>query len=206
MHPARNGCDYELPPDVPMPGIDRVYRPETDEIDALSMGAIPAALVRMPGRARGNHPLGSLSAVGPLAQQLISTQGPMDAFGPLQALACVEGWVVLMGVGLTSMTLLHLAEKLSGRTLFRRWANDANGEPMEVEIGGCSDGFGRFEPTLAHLARATTVGRSLWRAFPAGETLSAAADAVRADPALTHCGRPGCGRCNDAVAGGPMLT
>ena len=110
-----------------------------------------------------------------------------------------------MGVGLERMTLLHLAEQQARRNLFRRWANDQNGETMEVEMGGCSDGFGKLEPILAPLMRETQVGQSHWRIFPARETLTLAADAIRRDPLLTHCGCSPC-RCDDAVLGGPLLS
>jgi aminoglycoside 3-N-acetyltransferase len=108
-----------------------------------------------------------------------------------------------MGVGLDKMTLLHLAEQEAGRHPFRRWANGPDGHPMEVEVGGCSDGFAKLEPILARLEQAGRVGQSLWRIFPALEALEAAARAIREDAAITHCGDPGCGRCRDALLGGP---
>ncbi|RIK36138.1 MAG: hypothetical protein DCC57_22735, partial [Chloroflexi bacterium] len=58
------------------------------------------------------------------------------------------GFVLLMGVALETMTLLHLAEQVAGRVPFRRWANDRQGRPQQVEAGGCSDGFGRLAPLL----------------------------------------------------------
>jgi aminoglycoside 3-N-acetyltransferase len=76
---------------------------------------------------------------------------------------------------------------------------------MEVEAGGCSGGFGNFEPVLAPLETKETVGASLWRVFPAQATIDAAARAIRQDPMITHCRHPGCGRCRDAAAGGPVL-
>ena len=50
--------------------------------------------------------------------------------------------------------------------LFRRWANGPDGRPMEVEVGSCSDGFGKLEPVLGPLVREARVGGSRWRAFP----------------------------------------
>jgi aminoglycoside N3'-acetyltransferase len=114
------------------------------------------------------------------------------------------GSVVLVGVGLTSMTLLHLAESLAGRRRFVRWANDAHGRPAAWDTGSCSEGFDRFEPALAGLARETFVGSSRWRAYPAKETAETAAAAIRADPEITRCADPTCLRCPDAIAGGPV--
>jgi aminoglycoside 3-N-acetyltransferase len=201
--PARNGWDYRRFRGSTR-GIGRVYTPETSEIEP-GMGAIPAAVVNRPGRVRGNHPLCSFAAVGPLAATLPADQAPSRVYAPLARLAELGGAVILMGVGLDSLTLLHLAEQRAGRRSFRRWANGLDGQPMEVDCGGCSDGFPRLEPILAPLSSETRVGQSRWRAFPAQAALDAAAAAIRANPEITHCGDPACERCNDAVAGGPIL-
>jgi aminoglycoside N3'-acetyltransferase len=125
---------------------------------------------------------------------------------PLAALARMEGSIVLMGVGLERMTALHLAEKEAGRTLFRRWAKTATGEFTVVEVGGCSEGFGNLERYLLSVTHTTVVGQSTWKIFAAGEVLAYATAAIRADPQITHCGIATCERCDDAVAGSPILS
>jgi aminoglycoside 3-N-acetyltransferase len=202
MRAERNGIDYDVPHESP--GRDRIFTPASDELSP-SMGVIPAAVLARPERVRGNNPLCSFAAIGPGAD-LVGEQRPLDVYAPLRILASRDGFVVLIGVGLERMTLLHLAEERSGRTLFRRWANGPDGLPMEVETGGCSDGFGNFERVLAPLERETRVGESRWRAFPARPALAAATDAIREDPSITHCGRDDCLRCRDAVAGGPRYS
>lgn len=203
MRPARNGWNYDRYQGSTA-GIGRVYTPETIEVDR-EMGAIPAAVVAQPGRIRGNHPLCSLTAVGPLAPHLIAGQEPFHVYAPLEVLVEAEGCVVLMGVGLEKMTLIHLAEQRAGRTLFRRWANGPDSQPMTVEVGGCSGGFGTFEPMLSPLMKTMTVGQSVWRVVPAKRALDAVTQAIRQNPHLTHCDDPDCDRCHDAVMGGPIL-
>lgn len=203
MRPARNGWDYDAYVG-PTAGLGRVYSPEAMDIDR-DMGAIPAAIMDMPRRVRGNHPICSFCAVGPLAARLVSEQGPLNVYAPFRALAEAAGTVVLMGVGFDKMTLLHCAEQMAGRTMFRRWANGPDGREMQVEAGGCSGGFSRLEPVLSSLERRTTVGRSLWRVFPAREALDAAARTIRENPEMVHCDNSRCGRCNDAAAGGPLV-
>ena len=154
---------------------------------------------------RGDHPLCSFSAVGPLAQRLVDAQRPQDLYAPFRELIETGGHVVLMGVSLRRMTLLHFAEKRAGRVLFRRWANGPDLQPMAVEAGGCSGGFDKFEGVLAPLARGTMVRQSRWRIFAAAEALEAAVAAIQRDPQITHCSEPNCGRCNDLIAGGPIL-
>jgi aminoglycoside N3'-acetyltransferase len=204
MRPARNGWDYGSRPRGTVEGRP-VYSADTFEISAEDMGIVPATIVGLPERVRGNHPLNSFTAIGPLAEDLALGQNGLDVYAPLKRLAEGGGWVVLIGVGLTRMTLLHLAEQQAGRNLFRRWARGADGQPVMVAVGGCSEGFGNFEPVLAPLARERRVGRSLWRALPVQELLEAARRAIQEDPAITHCGDAACNRCNDAVLGGPVI-
>lgn len=199
---ARNGRDQEAR--WPNPGAGRIYTTGTNEVDR-EMGAIPAAVLAREGRVRGRHAFDSFAAVGPAARELVGGQAPRDVYAPLAALARACGCVVLMGVGLERMTLLHVAEREAGRRLFIRWANDEGGEPTGFEVGGCSEGFGRLAPALRPAARVTKVGESVWTVYDAARALRLAADAIRAEPGVTHCGRADCERCDDAAAGGPVL-
>ena len=84
----------------------RVFTPEVIELDRDN-GAIPAAVLALPQRIRGHHPLFSFAAVGPKAPELILAQQPLHVHTPFRALVAAAGYVVLMGVGLTGMTLIH---------------------------------------------------------------------------------------------------
>jgi len=167
------------------------------------MGALAMAVAAHPDRIRGQHPLCSFSALGRHASELIAAQRPDDVYAPLMTLIRLNGLVLLIGVGLDKLTLLHLAEKEAGRRLFRRWANNRDGQPIAVEVGGCSAGFGKLEAELQ--AVTLMVGQSVWKLLGARSTLARAIAAIRANPEITHCGDPTCERCNDAVAGGPLL-
>ena len=201
-HP-RNGCSYET--DFPTAGKNAgIYTTRSLSIDH-DLGAIPGAVVTDERRARGDHPLNSFAAIGPLAGALVQDQRPLDVYAPLRALGDLGGWVVLMGVDLTSMTLIHLAEAMAGRTLFRRWAIGPNGTTVECEIGSCSEGFERLQPYLAPVMRVIDVGSSRWRAYPAEGVLNLVSAAIRRDPAITHCSDVNCLRCRDIIQGGPII-
>ena len=136
--PERNGWDHDECR-RPQSGIGRVFTPSSTEIDQGAMGAIPAAVITMSGRVRGNHPLVSFAAVGPTAEELIAGQTAVNVFAPFEALAEANGSVLLIGVGLASMTLLHLAEERAGRNMFIRWANGPDGQTIAAREGGCSE-------------------------------------------------------------------
>lgn len=201
MRPERNGWDYSVRWALPESTRLR-YTPSTDIIDG-DMGALPAALLACRGRARGNHPLNSFAALGPLAEELVHYQTPLDVYAPLREFAEYGGYVVSMGVGLDRMTALHLAEQNAGRTLFRRWADSPDGTPMMTAIGSCSNGFPNLDDLLSPLERQIIVGESLWRVFPLRDTLPVAEQAIRDNPEITRCGDQHCERCADAIAGGP---
>ena len=111
-----------------------------------------------------------------------------------------------MGVTLTSLTLLHLAEQMAGREPFRRWSRNPGGDVIMVETGGCSRGFDNIRPVLTSVEIETKVGESRWLVYPAAAALETAAAAIRSNPSITHCDDPACAHCNDAVAGGPIMT
>lgn len=203
QHVARNGWKYATYPG-PTAGVGRIYTVMTSDVDK-DMGALAAAVIADPEHIRGNHPLCSFATLGPRAHEIITAQQPLDEYAPLTALIHLDGFVLLVGVQFDKLTLLHLAEKLAGRTLFRRWANAPSGTPVAVEVGGCSAGFRNFVPWLQPLTHIMAVGQSVWQLLPARKAAEQATAAIRANPEITHCGDPACERCQDAVAGGPIL-
>ena len=202
LDPARNGTDYEDRSWWPE-AHDRVFDPSSNALND-GIGALPTTLLRRPDRVRGDHPLASFAAVGPLSEELLRGQTWSQIYANFESLTALDGAVLLVGVGLTRMTLLHLAERRAGRNLFRRWVNGRSGRPTVVETGGCSEGFDAFTDVLASIVTEHTVGQSRWLLYPAADALARATNAIVDDPTITHCGQA-CLRCDDAVAGGPIL-
>ncbi len=202
LRPPRNGWDYSM--NVAAPAYGGVFS-TTSNVTDRNMGAIPRAVLARPERQRGDHPLASFSALGPLASGLVGGQHGAAVHAPLRALAEYDGAILLLGVGLTRMTLLHLAEQEAGRTQFQRWALDARGNTMMVASGGCSEGFEQIAPVLAPVETRIIVGASNWRCFSAAEVVARASAAICANPGITHCAQRSCRRCDDAALGGPIL-
>ena len=201
--PSRNGMDYETQNLHERP-TGPVYDPASNEVNEEMVGVVSKNLLLRQNRWRGNHPRSSFVAVGPRAKDLIESQAALDVFAPLRRLVELDGSIVLIGVGLDKMTLLHLAEQRAGREPFRRWANGPNGEPIELQEGGCSSGFPKLEPFLGAIAERRLVGQSQWTCFSAHKALDLAVATIRDHPDLTRCSDVTCLECRDAVAGGPI--
>ena len=205
--PAQNGLDYSQQDTdrslASWPGLNHSYDPSRTEVSSW-LGAFSAHVAARHDRVRCALASGEFAAVGPRAEDLIGAETDADVFGPLRALADHQGAVVLMGVGLTRMTLLHLAEVEAGRRPFIRWSRGRDGRPARVRAGECSDGFERLTPALGPIERRTKVGESPWRAFAARPALDLAAAAIRGHPSITHCPNPNCIECADVIAGGPI--
>jgi aminoglycoside N3'-acetyltransferase len=199
--PVRNGMDYSQPE---YEEHAEVFHPDSESIDSNTMGAIPATLLRIPGRSRGKHPTNSFSAAGPAAERLVTEQTAANIWAPLEELVRQNGTVILMGVGYDRMTLLHLAERMVGRPSFIRWVNDGRGSKLAVSAGTCSLGFNRLAPAIDPYVRNVQVGSSLWTLCPAQQVLEAAVRAIANDPHITHCNDPTCRRCGDLLQGGPF--
>ena len=201
MVPTHSYSTYHIPPpkDGTVDPAAPIYSPDSNALDADNMGAIPTYVLHKPGRVRGNHPLDSYTAVGPLAPQLVEGQSAEDVYAPVRALEQLGGYIVMMGVGLNRLTALHHAERLAGRPLFRLWAKGPDGQPIQARLGGCSEGFINFDPILAPIERQISVGQSLWRIFPVEPMLALAVDAIRVNPMITHCGNADCDECNTNV-------
>lgn len=205
--PVRNGTDYDAKAASaeldPWPGLSDIYDPSRTDTDP-DLGATPAYVARHPDRVRSKRSPGSLSAIGPLADELMEAETDADMFGPYRALVARGGYVLLIGVGLDRMTILHLAEVEAGRRPFIYWGRGPDGEPVRSRGGACSNGFPNLDRALTPIETRAQVGQSTWRLFPARELVAAAADSIRSDPSITRCADPGCIECPDAIAGGPI--
>ncbi|MEW6755444.1 MAG: AAC(3) family N-acetyltransferase, partial [Candidatus Latescibacterota bacterium] len=118
-------------------------------------------------------------------------------------LAARRGYVLLLGVGLSACTAVHLGEELAGRRPFIRWVLYTDGTVRRVREYGCSDAFGRLAPCVEALAQRCTIGAcrvACYRMAPFVATLS---EAIRATPEITLCGRADC-RCVASAGGGPL--
>ena len=77
------------------------------------MGRVAELFRTYPGVKRSSHPIGSFAALGPNAGLLTETHPLEGEFGdasPLGKLYKLDGYILLLGVGHSNNTSLHLAE------------------------------------------------------------------------------------------------
>lgn len=181
------------------------FSPAWNNITASEMGAIPTHILKMPNRVRGRHPIDSLSAIGPLAKAIIETQDFLNIFGPYKWMRSqLNTYLLLMGVGFNRATPIHFAEELAGHRLFRRWGK-YEGQIVETELGGCSEGFDKLRPVVQEIEKTVQVGQSQWLIYPFKEFVDRTSAAIAANPEITRCDEGDCPRCPDAIKGGPIL-
>lgn len=185
---------------------NKTYHVQSKTLTIEEMGIFPKAVLEWEGRIRGNNPLNSFTALGKNAARLVENQTCRDVYAPLRQLYDDDGYVLLMGVSLNSVTAIHFAEQLAGRTPFVRWAKDAQSKTIPVSAGSCSEGFHRLYDALREQEKRTTVGKSVWSCYRAKALVDTCVKRITQQPDITHCGDPLCHRCNDAVKGGPILS
>lgn len=158
-----------------------------------TMGVVAEALRRHPKASRSNHPI--LSFAGVNAAPILEAQTGSEPLAPIQALAGMDGWVLLLGVDHTSNTSIHYGEKQVGRKQFIRWALTPEGIVECPGWPGCSDGFQALAPRLEAVRRTARVGESLIQAFRLGAVVEAVGEAIAEDGGALLCPREDCGRC-----------
>jgi aminoglycoside N3'-acetyltransferase len=152
--PSQNGWtynDYKINTDG-LSAFDPATFDTSSEIDVEDMGVIPATFLKIAGTIRSAHPSVSWSANGPSADLFVSGHDASDPNRPLKELMNRQGYVLLLGVGLTECTAIHLAEEMAGRRPFVRWVLFSDGQVRRIREYGCSDGFDELAPLLDHHA------------------------------------------------------
>ncbi|TDW66323.1 AAC(3) family N-acetyltransferase [Kribbella pratensis] len=161
------------------------------------LGRVPEVFRRTCSPLRTSHPLFAYQAAGPAAERLLEAQRPDWPLGPIEAL---DGDVLLLGVTHTSNTTIHLAEQQLGRSLFYRYAKNADGLWIELpNIPGESHHFDDIEPVLRPATKEIRIGQARVRRIPKDAVLAATRQLIQADPAALLCtDNPEC-RCAAAL-------
>lgn len=180
------------------------YDNETFAPDASGRtGALAEAFRRRSAAVRSAHPTYSLAAIGKGAAELLEGHervGATAVGSPLDRLAATGGLVLLLGVGHTSNTTVHVGEFHADASYL-----DIPFDPEWPTHGhdrfpGCSRAFGVLEQPLRERGaiRDGKVGRALAQLVPGSAVIEATVELLRADPAALLCTDPVCYRCSRA--------
>ncbi len=158
-----------------------------------AMGVVAETLRQHSRATRSSHPLLSFSGVN--AEEALQSQTLGEPLAPIEWLAEYDGDVLLLGVGHTANTSLHLAEKKAGRKQFIRWALTPQGVIECPNWPGCSDGFQAIAPRLEGVVRRVPLGESVIEIVPLRDLIHIAVSWIHEDPRALLCDRLGCARC-----------
>jgi aminoglycoside 3-N-acetyltransferase len=174
------------------------------------MGVVADRFRRLPGVRRSDHPA-SFAARGPLAAAIVAPHPlapPHGLDSPVGRAAALGGFVLLVGVGHSEDTTLHLAEALA-RVPYRARKHATvlqGGVATRVEYDEtdhCCAGFARVDPWLRArgLQREGAIGRAAARLVRAADLLAVAVPALLADPfVFLHARGAACAECDAAWA------
>jgi aminoglycoside 3-N-acetyltransferase len=175
-------------------------------------GRISDTFWRRPGVQRSAHPTHALAARGPHAAHLLAGHGltrccPWN--GPYGRLAHLDAWVLLLGVGVASLTFLHALEDRAevpylGRAVgYVRWPD---GRVWAVPQTHYPSGHREFYHPGSRLAqwigtwgpearRTTRVGAATVTALRASALAQRVGERLAADPFCLLCTDPACPFC-----------
>lgn len=135
--PERNAYPYEGAPELEENG---VYQADTAPV-SRDMGAFPAYLVTREDSMRGGNPLNSFAAAGKNAAALVEGQSAKDVYAPFRELCRTDGFVLLLGVGLTRCTAIHYAERRRAGNCLCAGQKRPRGKPFPCRRGAVPKGL-----------------------------------------------------------------
>lgn len=170
-----------------------------------SMGVIADTFWRQPGVARSDNPA-SFAAAGSLAAAIIAPHPiapPHGIDSPVGRAAALGGFVLLLGVGHSANTTVHLAESLAAVPYRARkhctvWRDGALVRVEYAETDHCCQQFARLDGWLRErgLQRDGRVGSAAARLMRAGDLVRVAVERLCAEPYIfLHPRDGGCAEC-----------
>ena len=175
---------------------------------STGLGSVPETFRRMEDVVRSLHPLASVAAQGPLAEELIRDHDKAPtAHGegtPYKRIVDRKGSVLLIGVDLDRATLMHTVETLADAPYLRdrgcEYLDEAGRRRHLVARrfpGSHRDFIGldrRFRD--AGVMRVGRIGKAVVRLLRASGMVREGLAAMREDPAAVLCDNPNCADCN----------
>jgi aminoglycoside 3-N-acetyltransferase len=190
------------PDDIPAlqaatPAYDRQTTPASPDL-----GFMTEYVRNQPGAFRSGHPSLSFAAFGPAAGEAVLGQPldlPLGWRSPLGWLYARGGAVLMVGTGLETMTLLHLAETEAPVSYLRATRRRVRGGEGWVWFWGAPNCGRGFVKAAEIVDRAVTgrgaLGRAETVAVNARQLVDQALERLASEPGWLICDRAGCPFC-----------
>lgn len=185
--PPDNALQYQSTPDLSV----EFFHPQLAVHP--SMGEIAETFRRHPRAARSSHPIFSFSGVN--AAEALAAQELDNPWAPIEFLADIDGFLLLIGVNHRDNIALHYVEQTARRRQFIRWALTPGGVVSCPGFPGCRDGFQAIAPRLDGVARRVQLGDAWIEAVPLRDLVHIGRSWIREDPEALLCHRQDCLSC-----------
>jgi aminoglycoside 3-N-acetyltransferase len=165
---------------------------------------------KRPAAVRSLHPTHSVAVIGPRAAELTDRHLATRAFGvgsPVDRLAQMGGKVLLIGVGHTSNSTIHVAEEHAGVPKPRRFDDNAAARVLMPDgrvishpldsSSSCSAGFGAAEYAMRcrHAIRDARIGGALVQLATGLDVIRCVGALLAQEPDILLCSNPACAPC-----------
>ena len=193
---TRNGCWCK--------GVESRHIPFIPDLQPdKEIGTIAQRLCSWPSSRRSNHPAYSYVAVGKRVDELVREVKLDDPLLPVRKFLKSNPRVVTIGLGLPSVTAVHLAEEdvLPAKFVKERALTMSSKGSVWVDIRstGCSNGFAKLSSAFEGTAdfQQTTIGIAGVESYSMKNLVDSAQSMLEENPHALDCGNPSCLSCND---------
>ena len=179
-------------------------------------GWLTDELWRREDAVRSNQPTHSVACIGADAEAITADhedRTPLGEDSPFHRLAQRGGWICYLGTTGTTLSLLHVAEVVSGVPYvnvfpfaYAGWEEAARVEQEDGSVQvtpiekapGCSKNFGKFdaEAEKEGICRTTRIYDSPVTLFRAHDAMGLAIDRIHKEPGFFLCDRGTCPACD----------
>ena len=164
------------------------------------MGEIAYRLCSWPSSTRSRHPAYSFVGVGENSDKLVREYSTLDPLQPLKALLKEDPVVLTVGVGLDSVSVIHVAEQRLTPSKFvkeRALTVTSKGQDwVDITSIGCGGGFQKLAQHVgSEKLEETQIGMATATLYSTNGLVQAAEKVLRGDPMGLACGRPECLSC-----------
>jgi aminoglycoside 3-N-acetyltransferase len=164
------------------------------------IGEIAYRLCSWPSSRRSRHPAYSFVAVGKNSDKLVREYSSVDPLQPLKVFLKENPAVLTVGVGLESVSAIHVAEQRLTPSKFvteRALTITSKGQDwVDVTAMGCSRGFQKLAHSVSsEKLNETQIGMATARLYSMRGLIQAAEKVLHEDSMALACGRPECLSC-----------